>query len=236
MDSWEDADEEDVKPVTLAPVAADNWDDEEDETLLEQQAALAALALRSQPTPAQIEAQKRKEEIEEQKLQNQVKYAQQENETTEEKRLRERKQAEEADAALAEELFDAPAGPKRSSSSTSGLAALNLKTKDDHVNFGIMAAQKMSASTSFCIAAFLKEVLNRNGATLSAEGLTELSTMLQVCLSETLSASPHQLLYLSVSVCLYLCLSLSLSPSLCLSPLSPSLARNSKPQRSKLKI
>jgi hypothetical protein len=198
MDSWEDADEEDVKPVTLAVAPVDNWDDEEDETLLEQQAAIAALAIRAQPTPAQIEAQKRKEEIEEQKLQNHVKYAQQENETSEERRLRERKQAEDADAALAEELFDAPpGGPKRSSSSTTGLAALNLKTKEDHINFGIMAAQKMSSSTSFCITAFLKEVLNRNGGTLSAEGLIDLAAVIQV-FDPLLFVTFSHSLYLSV--------------------------------------
>jgi hypothetical protein len=183
MDSWEDAEEDDFQPTVPAPVSvADNWEDEEDQTLIEQQAALAAMAVRAPLTPAQIEAQKKKEELEEQRLQNQIKYAKLENETSEERVIRERKQVEDADAALAEELFDkVPGGPKRSaSSSSSGIAGLTLKNKEDHVNFGIMAAQKMSGSTSFCIAAFLKEVLNRDGAMLSAESLVDLAATIQV--------------------------------------------------------
>jgi hypothetical protein len=189
MDSWEDAEDEDFKPTIPVVAVADNWEDEEDQTLIEQQAALAAMAIRAPLTPAQIEAQKKKEELEEQRLQNQIKYAKLENETSEQRVIRERKQVEDADAALAEELFDVPAGAKRSvSSSSSGLASLNLKNKEDHINFGIMAAQKMSDSTSFCITAFLKEVLNRNGAALSAESLTDLATTIQVWLSLSLDS------------------------------------------------
>lgn len=180
MDSWEDADETEFAPPSI-PTPKDNWDEEEeDQTLIEQKAALAAMAIRPAPTPQQIEAQRKREELEEQRLQNQIKYAQMENETAEQRTLRERKQVEDADAALAEELFEAPSGPKRSVSSSSGLASLNLKTKDDHVNFGIMASKKMAGSTSFCIAAFLKEILKGNGPILSAESLTDISNEIQV--------------------------------------------------------
>lgn len=184
MDSWEDADEDEFKPPVVPAAATgtlDNWEDEEDQTLIEQQAAIAAMAIRAAPTPQQIEAQKKREELEEQRLQNHVKYAQQENETAEQRTIRERKQVEDADAALAEELFDAPSGPKRSVSSSSGLAGLNLRNKEDHVNFGIMASKKMAGSTSFCIAAFLKEVLKGNGSVLSAESLADISNEIQVC-------------------------------------------------------
>lgn len=186
MDSWEDAEDDDFQPTIplVVPTAtADNWEDEEDQTLIEQQAALAALAIRQPLTSSQLELQKKKEELEEQRLQNQLKFAKLENETNEERVLRERKQVEDADAAIAEELFDAPpTATKRSasSSSASGLASLNLKNKEDHINFGILASQKMSDSTSFCITAFLKEVLNRNGNALSAESLVDLATTIQV--------------------------------------------------------
>ena len=94
--------------------------------------------------------------------------------------MRERKQVEDADAALTEDLFDAVtlAGPttsKRSTSSSSGIGGINLKNKEDHVNFVITVSNKLAGSTSFCIQAFLKEVINRNGETLSAESLNDIS-------------------------------------------------------------
>jgi hypothetical protein len=181
-DSWEDEDEDSVaiKLPVPAVVAPESWEEEEDETLVEQAAAAKAAAARLTRTPAQIEAQRKKELEEEEKLQNQLKFAQLANETLEERVVRERQQVEKADAALTEELFDAvPTAAKRSASS--GIAGLVLKTKEDHVNFGITASSKMSTSTSFCVTAFLKEVLTRNGNTLSAESLVELGTIIQVC-------------------------------------------------------
>lgn len=185
MDSWEDADEDNFQvnlpvPSKALLSAPDSWDEEEDETLLEQKKAALLLSQKalSLPSQQQLEQQRKKEQIEEEKLQNLLKFAKQENETNEERVIRERKQVEEADAVLAEELFDNSGNNKKSTSSSSGLAGLSLKNKDDHINFGILAANKMSNSTSFCITAFLKEILTRNGNILSAESLTDLSTQI----------------------------------------------------------
>jgi hypothetical protein len=129
--------------------------------------------------------------LEEEKLENQLKFALQEGETAEQRKARERKQVEDADAALTEDLFDAvtlggPAAAKRSASSSSsaaGIGGINLKNKEDHVNFGITVSNKMAGSTSFCIQAFLKEVINRNGEALSAESLNDINTVVQKLLA-----------------------------------------------------
>mmetsp|Transcript_1719 Transcript_1719/g.2695 ORF Transcript_1719/g.2695 Transcript_1719/m.2695 type:complete len:240 (-) Transcript_1719:102-821(-) len=178
-DSWEDEDPDDYATPQVSTKA--NWDDEdeeEDETLIEQRrAAEAAAAAAAKPTPAQIEAQKKRERDEAAKLENQLKFAQQENETEEQRRIRERKQVEEADADITAELFNAggnPTAAKRTVSS--GVAGISLRNREDHVNFGITVANKLADSTSFCLTAFLTEVLKRDGEKLSAESLSTLST------------------------------------------------------------
>lgn len=128
--------------------------------------------------------------MEEEKLENQLKFALQESETPEQRKARERKQVEDADAALTEDLFDAvtlggPTSTKRSTSSSSaaGIGGINLKNKEDHVNFGITVSNKLAGSTSFCIQAFVKEVISRNGETLSAESLNDINTVIQKLLT-----------------------------------------------------
>ena len=87
---------------TLAPVAGlkDDWDDEVDETQLEQAKVPAA------PTAAQIEANRKKAEEAEKALALKMKMAVLANETADERKVRERREVEQADNDLAGELFD----------------------------------------------------------------------------------------------------------------------------------
>ena len=110
-----------------------------------------------------------------------MKFALQEGETAEQRKIRERKQVEDADAAIAEDLFDGVDSPgvakRATSSSSTGIGGISLKNREDHVNFGITVSNKLAGSTSFCIQAFLKEVISRNGETLSAESLNEIAAL-----------------------------------------------------------
>jgi len=173
MDDWENEDFEPVIPNKSPGKVSANWEDEEDETLK------IKPEIAPGPTPAQIEAQRQKALLEDERLQAQMKNAELEGLNAEQRKVRERNQIEEADAQLAEELFDGGAGTKLSRSKSSGLGGINLKNKDDHVNFGIMVATKMADSTSFCVSAFLKEILQRQKETLSSESLDELAVLIQ---------------------------------------------------------
>ena len=176
MASWEDmADEDFVPNIPQMPNNFGNWDDEEeeeDETLKEEVVVPVEL------TAAQKALIKKKQEQEEITLRNKVQNAQLENETADERRLRERKAVEESDSLLADELFDNVDNvheKKKATKSVAGsIAAINLANKQDHVNFGITVATKLEKSTPFCVTAFLKEVVNRSQDQLSAEGLDEL--------------------------------------------------------------
>lgn len=148
-DSWEDEDFEVPNLVQSAPPA--NWDDEEDEVEIEPK------IVPSKPSQSQIEAENRRAEEAEKALATKLKLAELANETSEEKRLRERRQVEEADNELTGELFGG-GGKKATSSlgSSKGIGAITLKTKQDHLTFGTTIAQKLSSSSAFNMAAFYK--------------------------------------------------------------------------------
>jgi hypothetical protein len=172
MDSWEDADDDFVPPIPKA-----NWDDEEeDETLKEEEFVPVEL------TAAQKALIKKKQEQEELVLVNKVKNAELENETSEQKKLRERKAVEESDSVLTDELFDnvdnAHKVNKPSRSTSGGIANIALNNKQDHVKFGVTVATKLEKSTAFFMSAFMKELLTRTQDQLSAEGIEELHAML----------------------------------------------------------
>lgn len=152
-DSWED--EEFEVPTFVAPaIPRANWEDEEDEVEIDPKVVV------TKPSQSQIDAEKKRAEEAEKTLATKLKLAQLANETPEEKRLREKKQAEEADNELTGELFGAngkesPGGASLGSSSK-GIGSIVLKTKQDHLTFGSTIAQKLSSSSAFNVAAFYK--------------------------------------------------------------------------------
>jgi hypothetical protein len=161
----------------VAPTSyADN--DEEDLTLKEQAEAKLKIVV---PSAAQVEANRRKALLEEETLANKLQYALQESETAEEKRLRERRQQEESDLKiLAQDMgVDTPSS-KGGGSIVSGVAGIALKTKQDHVNFAITVANKLSPSTQICCTAFATELIGRIKGNISPEGLDSLIATLTV--------------------------------------------------------
>lgn len=153
-DSWED---EDFELPVAPPVALKNdWEDEVDEAQVEIKKAPVQL------TAAQIEANRKKALEADEALAMKVKLATLANETPDERRLRERRQAEEADNELAGELFDShsqKSGSVAGNSSTRGLGSVSLKTKQDHSSFGTATAAKLADSTTFNVGAFFKNLV-----------------------------------------------------------------------------
>ena len=87
-----------------------------------------------------------------------MKLSQYENETSEEKSLRERIQAEEIDVQVATELFINSKAKTISSFSSNGIGAIQLKTIRDHANFGYAIATKLKNSSSYNVGAFYKNL------------------------------------------------------------------------------
>lgn len=87
-------------------------------------------------------------------------------------------QVEEADHELTKELLGGSnfkAGKAAGSGGVMvGIAGASLKNKQDHINFGITVAAKLSDSTPFCISAFYKELTDRVKNDLSLENLNEI--------------------------------------------------------------
>jgi len=97
------------------------------------------------------------------------------SETADEKRRRENAQIEAADNALTNEMFDSSDSQKKSdgNSIASSVAGAVLKKKQDHVDFAIIVANKLSESTPFNTSAFYKELTKKIKAKLSLEVLEE---------------------------------------------------------------
>jgi hypothetical protein len=177
-DSWED---ESFEVPSIVPVnsssAKESWEDE-DETVIEEKIVKTA------PTQAQIDAAKKKIEQEEILLQNHVKYSAYENETPEEKKLRERKQAEDEDIALAGEMFgklstnNTLTNESSSKASSSGLGGILLKTKQEHINFSIMCSKKLADSTPLNIGSYLKSLMDKLKDNLTIEMIDEITASL----------------------------------------------------------
>jgi hypothetical protein len=185
MDDWEDEDDEfAVNPPRAfkAPVSsAESWEDEDEVEVVVKSAA---------PSAAQLEATAKKIAEEEIRMANVLKFAILEDETPDEKRARERKQIEEADADLAGELFGGGKSggttSKAAPSFSSGVAAVTVKSKADHTSFGILCAKKLSDSNSFNVAAFYKSFTEKIQKNMTTESCDEILAILQKVQKETL--------------------------------------------------
>lgn len=154
----------DLQAASLKPSIPKSWDDDEEDLL--QKEIEAKLTVRA-PTAAEIEAAKKKAIEDERALQQKIKLSLLEKESLQERKMREKQQAEDADNQIANELFGgatAKDSNKASSESNTsitvlrGIASTTLKTKQDHVNFGLTVSQKLAESSPFNIAAFYKSL------------------------------------------------------------------------------
>ena len=172
MDDWEDAGDEFV-PAFHQPVSEKtSWEDEDEEEVV----------VKAAPSAAQVQAAAKKAKEEEIRLTNVLKFAILEDETSDEKRARERKQIEDADAELAGDLFGGVKGAgsatKASSSFSTGIAATNVKSKADHSSFGVLCAKKLGDSNSFNIGVFYKSLTEKVQKNLNTETCDEILLIL----------------------------------------------------------
>lgn len=147
-EDWEN--EEFTVPTFVAPPVKAGWDDED--------APEEVSTPVTKPSAAVLAANAKKAAEEEAALEAKIRNAKLENETPEEKRLRERKQAEDSEVALASEFLGGgkSVGSSEGGSTVKGLGAITLKTKQDHMTFGTTVSAKLSQSSAFNIAAFYK--------------------------------------------------------------------------------
>lgn len=154
-DSWED---DDFEVPDIAPTFSLNTkkaDDEED--LVETDFS----AKPNQTSQSTINAAKKKAEEEERILAERMKQAELDKETPEARKLRLKKEVEQADHELTGELFgDVVKGANsiEKSSGTKGIGSIALKTKQDHSNFGVICGQKLGDSSGFNVAAYYKSL------------------------------------------------------------------------------
>lgn len=169
-DSWEDEDFE-VPAIantlnSLKAVA----DEEEDEALKQPETVFA---------PITKSAGVLKREAEEAELRaNKMQEALHANETAEQKRIRERKQAEEADTRLAGDLFTAPKASTEAVqpvSAAKSIASVPLKTKEDHTKLGALLSKRLATSSAFNVSAFYKALMpTLDQAAITTEILDEI--------------------------------------------------------------
>mmetsp|Transcript_8724 Transcript_8724/g.12106 ORF Transcript_8724/g.12106 Transcript_8724/m.12106 type:complete len:230 (-) Transcript_8724:238-927(-) len=163
-DSWEDDDFEPQLPVlNKAPTS---WEDEEEEDE-EETVRLPQKPTLSEATRKRLEA---KAEAEKQaKLDSML----EENETAEDRKLRERRVVEEGDNELTNELFGASPGAVDPDA-----VVIKLKDLKDHLQLVQTLNDKMSKSKNNHIVAFTKEFLRSNETVFEATDLTDMITIL----------------------------------------------------------
>ncbi|KAG5192717.1 eukaryotic translation initiation factor 3 subunit J [Tribonema minus] len=171
MDSWED---DDFTPPTLVPPkVTQSWDDEEEEE--DEEAAKP-----TQPTEKQLEQARKAREAEAMRIAAAHEAAQQEAETAEERRLRERRRVEESDHALTEDLFGGGGTAEAAEApAQAGVEGIPLKTTQDHVKLALDLGEKLSkdgsSGSSGNILALLKELITRVEGKLSLEETNQLA-------------------------------------------------------------
>jgi hypothetical protein len=170
-DSWED-DEFEVPTIQSSITVPTSWDDETDEVIIDEDIV-------SKPSIPQLVAHKKRTEEKEIVFQTKMKLSMLENETHDEKKLRERKQVEEADTELVGELFAKTSTVKSLNTtniySNAGIGSIILKTKQDHINFGSTISKRLDDSSAFNIGAFYKSLSKTlENSTITLEVLDEI--------------------------------------------------------------
>jgi hypothetical protein len=159
-DSWDD--EDFVPALPPGSKGPTSWEDEEEE---EEEAYQGP----SGPTEQQIAKQQQVKRKEAARIAAKLQADIQANETGEERRLRERRQAEETEEALAAEIFGNGAASGEETGAGAGVDGLSVKTLQEHVTLAIDIGTKLVGNKPARILAFLKEVTARLDAPLSLE-------------------------------------------------------------------
>eukprot|EP00752_Nemacystus_decipiens_P009467 g8465.t1 len=166
-DSWEDEefDLPSAAPPTTVPVSWEDEEEEEDNT--------GAVAPGLAPKMSAAKAAKSAAE-KDARIAAELETRLQLGETAEQRRLRERNRVEEADNDLTEDLFGG-GGARGKGGAAAGLSALALKNMQDHVKLAIELGDRMESSKPAHMAAFLKELVTKLSAKMTADGLTDVT-------------------------------------------------------------
>ena len=176
-DDWENDDAPVLAPTVFkAPTAQSAplcGDDEEDLTLLQKPEVSA-------PSESQQAAARKKAQLEEEALASRIEFAKLENETPEERKIRERRQAEEAEARMMTgDLGGVAVEAPTTVSAARGIAAIPVKTREEHKDFALTVANKLSNSTAICTTAFMTDLTNKLQKNMTIEGLDALLVTLK---------------------------------------------------------
>jgi len=165
-DSWDDDDYEPQLPVVNAPTT---WEDEEEE---EEEETVVA----SRQAPVLSEASKKKAALRAlNEKQAKLDALMDENETAEDRKLRERRVVEEGDNELTNELFG---GGDKPSALDPEAMVIKLKDLKDHLALVVTLNEKMASSKRNHVVAFAKEFLKSNEDKFEATDLSDFITVL----------------------------------------------------------
>ena len=137
----------------------------------------------TKPSAAQLAAQKKKEQEDAAALSAKVKAMELAGESTEDRKLREKAEIEDAEAALAGDMFGAAVAPAPKATSETAVDAISkfqLKNKKDFESFALAVSGKMSGATSMQVCAFLAKFLELQGETMSVEGLNDITNKIKL--------------------------------------------------------
>eukprot|EP00640_Fibrocapsa_japonica_P002786 CAMPEP_0113943470 /NCGR_PEP_ID=MMETSP1339-20121228/24671_1 /TAXON_ID=94617 /ORGANISM="Fibrocapsa japonica" /LENGTH=255 /DNA_ID=CAMNT_0000948351 /DNA_START=125 /DNA_END=892 /DNA_ORIENTATION=+ /assembly_acc=CAM_ASM_000762 len=207
MDSWED-DEFDVPTFNInGPGAAPtSWEDEEEEDEPVTVAKVVPVDP-SEMTEKQKKRQEKKEAEAKRKAEEaaarenvELELAIQANETADERKLRERRQVEEADHHLTDDLFsgidDKPrtngvattSGKGKTKMTAADIETMTMSTIQDHLAVAIQLGNKLSKSQGHHALAFFKEVIKKGEEPLSVDDVGEMIAVLNVIKNDKVKA------------------------------------------------
>lgn len=173
-DAWDDEDFEVASLVPRPPPVAMAWDDEEEEdeegSRVLTVAEIETKKKRDQKMAAEM--QKRKTEALEQAVGD--------NETAEDKKLRERRQVEDADHELTDELFGGGASAK-ANKKDDDMVSLKMKDLKDYLAVAMSLNERFDHkdTKNNHVVAFTKEILRKGEARWETADLTEMILILQ---------------------------------------------------------
>lgn len=176
---WDNEDFE-VPVLMSVKVKANNFEEEEEEEELQHDITpkpAAKAAFSNKVTKSEAELKKEREA--DKALLEKVKMAKLENETPDQRKLRERQIVEAADAVVANELFNGSTSDNGEyDGEFRGIGSIPIRTKQDHIDFAFVCNEKMEESTPLCLAAFYTNMTNHLKEKFTVETCDEVIKML----------------------------------------------------------
>ena len=190
-----EVDDDEFEVPSVAPVAV-NWDDEEEEETVPVTAAKTdAVATKGPLKPKQLKKMKLKEIEEKQNMEialTKARLAAQIGETDDQRRAREKASIEEADFEMAIDAF-AGAPPKPAVGTTddtdAAISSMRLLSLADHEHLGDVVSSRLAMSNSKYALECIKVILTKASVNLTADDMKEITTIVNVVKNEKIVAA-----------------------------------------------